>query len=91
MISDRHIPQERAWLEEALPSKTFLIHNKAHDLYAVMYKLSPARPYNSVLARVPRDVIKAWTRPRRVLNYVARRALYERKVPVEMRAGGGGA
>jgi len=91
VISDRHIPQEQAWLQEALPENTFLVYNKVHDLYAVMYKFAPARPYNSVVARVPRANLKIWVRPRRVLNYVARRALYERKVPVEMRAGGGGA
>lgn len=91
MISDRHIPQEQAWLEEALPESTFLVHNKSHDLYAVMYKPGPARPYNSTLVRVPRANIKVWTRPRKVLNYVARRVLYEKNAPVEMRAGGSSA
>lgn len=91
MISDRHIPQEQAWLEQALPGSTFLVYNKPYDLYDVMHKPGPARPYNSLLVRVSRASIKVWTRPRRVLNYVARRALYERNVPVEMRAGGGGA
>lgn len=90
MISDRHIPQEQAWLQEALPESAFLVHNKTHDLYAVMYKPNPSRPYSSLLARVPRATIKAWTRPRKVLNYVARRRLYERDAPVEMRAGGAG-
>ena len=84
MSSPWFIAAERARLEKSLPQGVrlrWLLGQQAYQLIVKLEGESKAR----ILREIPRSEIQKWTNKDSVIDYVARRSLYEAGLPVEMR------
>lgn len=91
LLGDKYSIQERKELTDALPAElrsagTFGMYLDYKTLTGE-YHLVMRQPgkYPKTLRRIPRSQMKNWTNPRRVMNYVARRALKDAGFTVDFR------
>ena len=84
MIGAKYSKAERMFLEEALAKENcYLDFDFSTGIYSIKHQAA-GETHGKVIAKVSRRTIQQYYRPKRTLNYVARRAMMERGIPVEM-------
>lgn len=91
MLGDKYSIAERKALLEAIPQELrnaatfglYLDYRTTEDTYRIMIR-QPGKHAKTIRA-VSRSEMKDWTNPRRVMSYVARRALADAGFTVDFR------
>lgn len=83
MIGAKYSKAERVFLEEGLPPGCYLDFDFSLGIYDIKHRVEGAT-HGKTIAKVSRRTIQQYYRPKQTLKYVAKRALKERGIPVEM-------
>lgn len=84
MIGAKYTKAERMFLEEAVKKEgCYLDFDFSTGVYSIKYQ-PEAATHGKIIAKVSRRTIQQYYRPKRTLNYIARRAKKERGISVEM-------
>jgi uncharacterized secreted protein with C-terminal beta-propeller domain len=83
-MTDGYTYGERDRLARHLPEGVVLVYSATNKAYELRIKEKPTVA-SRLLCSIPRSEILAWRRRKRVINYVARRAMADAGYAVEFR------
>lgn len=85
-LGKHHTKQEQAELQEQMPEGVYLFYSLARGNYEIRAPLNTSNaPAYKVLRSIPRREMMKWDNPTSTINYVARRAMWDNKLPVAMK------
>ncbi len=79
---------EKEYLSQHIPNGVTFYYDHVRDTYCIAcaVRTESGAAVKKIIRTVKRKVVLQWSYPQRVMSYVARRAMMNADIPVEMRA-----